>query len=246
MVYDSEQTCLMNTVDFRHIFDSMPGRYLVLSPDFEIVAASTAYSDGTLMAVGGIVGRRLFDVFPAATDDAGARSLRASLERVLETRMPDRMAVEKFDLRMPDGRSEERYMRASNTPLLDETGAVSSIIHHLEDVTTEALREREHQVRSDTHETRFRETTLRAHRTEAQLADANARLQMTLSAGEVGTWLWDSVHDRVDTRSRPSTVSCSGTARSAGPSRADASSAIPRAASSDCPASSWTSPIAGC
>jgi PAS domain S-box-containing protein len=187
----------MNTVDFRHIFESMPGRYLVLSPDFEIVAASAAYSDGTLMLGGGLVGRRLFDVFPAAADDAGARRLRASLERVLETRLPDLMAVAKFDLRMPDGRSEERYMRASNTPLLDETGAVSSIIHHLEDVTTEALREREHQVRSDTHETRFRETTLRAHRTEAQLADANARLQMTLSAGEVGTWLWDSVHDRV-------------------------------------------------
>jgi len=44
-------------------------------------------------------------MFPDNPDDpaaSGAANLRASLERVLATRAPDTMAVQKYDIRRPD------------------------------------------------------------------------------------------------------------------------------------------------
>jgi PAS domain S-box-containing protein len=46
-------------------------------------------------------------------------------------------------------------------------------------------------------EAHLQEAALTAQQGEALLADANRRLRLTLAAGEVGTWLWDSVTDRV-------------------------------------------------
>src|SRR5579864_9563921 len=68
--------------DFRVLFESAPGMYLVLTPDFRIVAASDAYLHGTLTRREEIVGRVIFDVFPDDPKDAaasGVRNLRESL-----------------------------------------------------------------------------------------------------------------------------------------------------------------------
>jgi hypothetical protein len=58
------------------------------------------------------LGRGLFEVFPDNPDDAGATgtsNLRASLERVLSTRAADTMAVQKYDIRGPDGAFQSKY-----------------------------------------------------------------------------------------------------------------------------------------
>ena len=71
--------------DFRTLFESAPGLYLVLTPDLTIVAASDAYLHATMTKREDIVGRKLFDVFPDNPDDpqaTGVRNLRASLGRV--------------------------------------------------------------------------------------------------------------------------------------------------------------------
>lgn len=52
------------TPDFRALFESAPGLYLVLTPDFTIVAVSDAYLQATMTKREEIVGRGLFDVFP--------------------------------------------------------------------------------------------------------------------------------------------------------------------------------------
>ena len=54
------------TPDFRALFEAAPGLYLVLSPDFRIVAVSDAYTRATMTKREAIVGRCLFDVFPRA------------------------------------------------------------------------------------------------------------------------------------------------------------------------------------
>lgn len=126
--------------DFRSLFEAVPGLYLVLAPDFTIVAASDAYLDATMTTRASILGRNIFDVFPDNPSEPGAtgtRNLRASLVRVLEHRRPDTMAVQKYDIRRPDadgGGFEERYWSPINSPVLKD-GTVAYIIHRVEDVT---------------------------------------------------------------------------------------------------------------
>jgi two-component system sensor kinase FixL len=124
--------------DFRKLFESVPGLYLVLTRDLIVVAATDAYLRATMTDRQEIMGRHLFEVFPDNPEDPGATgvsNLRASLDRVLRFARPDAMAVQKYDLRRPDGSFEERYWSPLNTPLLNQIGEVGWIIHRVEDVT---------------------------------------------------------------------------------------------------------------
>src|SRR3569623_3333701 len=92
--------------DYQQLFEKAPGRYLVLTPAFKIVAVSDAYANATMTAREEILGRALFEVFPDNPDDMGAdgvSNLRASLLAVLKTRAPHKMEIQKYDIREPDG-----------------------------------------------------------------------------------------------------------------------------------------------
>lgn len=127
--------------DFRALFESAPGLYLVLTRELEIVAVSEAYLAATMTARDQILGRSLFDVFPDNPDDpqaTGVANLRASLERVLSLGRADTMAVQKYDIRRPEsdgGGFEERFWSPLNSPVFDERGGIRYIIHRVEDVT---------------------------------------------------------------------------------------------------------------
>jgi signal transduction histidine kinase/ActR/RegA family two-component response regulator len=127
--------------DFKHLFESLPGLYLVLDLDLLIVAVSDDYLEATMTRREEILGRSLFDVFPDNPDDPGAtgeRNLKASLDRVVATGVCDRMDVQKYDIRRPaceGGSFEERYWSPLNSPLLGDDGSVTFIIHRVEDVT---------------------------------------------------------------------------------------------------------------
>src|SRR5262249_32098340 len=130
----------IQSADFRLLFESAPGLYLVLRPDFTIIAASDAYLDATMTRRDQVLGRHIFDVFPDNPNDPGAtgvRNLRASLERVISQKTADAMAVQKYDIRRPDaegGGFEERHWSPINTPVLRD-GKLAFIIHRVEDVT---------------------------------------------------------------------------------------------------------------
>jgi signal transduction histidine kinase len=129
------------TPDFQTLFESAPGLYLVLTPDLNIVAVSDAYLHATMTQREAIIGRGIFEVFPDNPDDptaTGVRNLRASLERVLHSRMADTMAVQKYDIRRPEaegGGFEERYWSPVNSPVFGADQEVVYIIHRVEDVT---------------------------------------------------------------------------------------------------------------
>ena len=128
-------------VDYRNVFESAPGLYLVLRPDFTIVAVTDAYLHATKTRREEILGRGLFEVFPDNPDDpqaTGVRNLNASLQRVLEKRAPDVMAVQKYDIRRPEaegGGFEERFWSPTNSPVCDSRGEIIYIIHRVNDVT---------------------------------------------------------------------------------------------------------------
>jgi signal transduction histidine kinase len=130
--------------DFRALFEAAPGLLLVLRPDaprFTIVAVTDAYLRATMTSRGNIVGCGLFEVFPDNPDDpsaTGTANLRASLERVLATRVADAMAVQKYDIPQPEadgGGFQERFWSPLNSPVMDAEGVLTHIIHRVEDVT---------------------------------------------------------------------------------------------------------------
>ncbi|MGB9236235.1 MAG: ATP-binding protein [Terriglobales bacterium] len=131
----------LSTPDFRSLFESAPGLYLVLSPDLTILAASDAYLAATMTSRQTILGRHLFEVFPDNPNDpaaTGVRNLQASLNRVLRNRTQDAMAVQKYDIQRPadeGGGFEERYWSPVNSPVLDRNGQILYVIHRVEDVT---------------------------------------------------------------------------------------------------------------
>jgi two-component system sensor kinase FixL len=170
--------------DFRALFESAPGLYLVLDPNLKIVAVSNAYCAATMTTRADIVGRRLFDVFPDNPDEpdaTGSTNLRASLARVQTYLRPDAMALQKYDIRRPDaegGGFEVRFWSPLNAPVLGEDGKLKWIIHRVEDIT-ELVR-----ARSDDAQLReFREQqhiVAQLRTTNRELADKieeNTRLQ---------------------------------------------------------------------
>ena len=68
---------------------------------------------------GDILGRGIFEVFPDNPDDpdaTGVRNLRESFDRVIRTKQPDAMAVQKYDIRRPESEGdgfEERFWSPS-------------------------------------------------------------------------------------------------------------------------------------
>jgi len=134
------------TPDYEVLFNAAPAPYLVLAADplqFTILAVTDAYLAATMTQREEILGRGLFEVFPDNPDDPkadGVRNLRASLMRVLENRTPDQMAIQKYDIPDPEGGFEERFWTPINTPVLDGSGEVVQIIHHVDDVS-EKVRE---------------------------------------------------------------------------------------------------------
>src|SRR5262245_35130407 len=171
-------------LDFRLLFEESSDVLLVLLPDaprFTIVGATRARLLATHTSPDQF-GRGLFEMFPDNPDDpsaTGSANLRASLERVLATRAADTMAVQKYDIRGPDGTFEVKYWSPKNLPILSPSGEVLYILHRVEDVT-ELVRVTElgDELRGRTHEME-REVVRRSQELAAansELRQANAKL----------------------------------------------------------------------
>ena len=172
--------------DFKVLFESAPGCYLVLDRNLTIVAVSDAYLSVTMTERDEILGRPLFEVFPDNPDDpdaTGVRNLSASLDRVVRDRRPDTMAVQKYDIRRrpaEGGAFEERYWSPLNSPVFDPSGHVDYIIHRVEDVTEFVrLTRAESEQRKVTDELRVRTERMEAEifARSLDLQAANARLR---------------------------------------------------------------------
>ena len=138
--------------DFEAIFMAIPGSYLVLMPDaphFTIVAANEDYARATLTTPAALIGRGVFDAFPANPDDQdgnGVERLAASLDYVLLHREAHTMPVQRYDVPRSEaagGGFEEKFWRPLNSPVLDAEGKVIYIIHRAEEVTQRIRAERD-------------------------------------------------------------------------------------------------------
>src|SRR5256885_11923182 len=94
----------MDALDYRQLFESAPGLYCVLDCDFRTVAASDAYLRATMTTREEIVGKSLFDVFPAGPVDPEGESpgaVPAGFGRAPAAGKPPTLSLQRYDLRRP-------------------------------------------------------------------------------------------------------------------------------------------------
>lgn len=129
---------------FQPEFETSPHPYMLLDPDpgLRIVDINDAYAEATMTSRGDIVGRSLFEIFPDNPDDAladGVSNLYASLRTVVKTGQAHAMAIQRYDVRDPDGQFVERHWQPVNSPIHDRDGVLIYLLHHVEDVTADVL-----------------------------------------------------------------------------------------------------------
>ncbi|TXS56258.1 PP2C family protein-serine/threonine phosphatase [Streptomyces sp. t39] len=164
-------------VDYRAVFQALPGAVALLTTDLVYVDVNEAFLALARRTREQVVGRYLFDVFPDNPDDPsanGVRYLSASLRRVAETGERDSMALQRYDVQDPEhpGTWEERYWSPVNVAVRGPDGSAALLLHRVEDVTA-LIRSRSE---AEGGRTRVLEADLYARARELQ--DANERLRL--------------------------------------------------------------------
>ncbi|MBC9729059.1 PP2C family protein-serine/threonine phosphatase [Streptomyces sp. TRM68367] len=127
-------------IDYAAVFQAFPGVVALLTPDLVYADVNEEF----LRVVGRereeIVGRHLDDLFPDNPNDpraTGMRNLKASLNRVVASGERETMALQRYDVELPDrpGHWEERYWSLVNAPLTAPDGKVELLVLRVEEVT---------------------------------------------------------------------------------------------------------------
>lgn len=195
------------TPDFQALFESAPDSYLVLTPDLRIVSVNNAYLCATMTKREEILGRRVFEVFPHNSDESSATAvsnLGASLKRVVQNRVADVMAVQKYDIRCPasvKAGKDERYWSLVNTPVFGSDGEVAYILHRIEEVTEFIrLQQQQHEQNQVTQALRTHAEQMEAEvilkttefkQAESALREKEQRLKLAYQTARLGSWELD-------------------------------------------------------
>ncbi|WP_210465512.1 PAS domain-containing sensor histidine kinase [Rufibacter roseolus] len=134
-----------NALDFKAVFEALPGSFLVAQPNpphFTILEVSDDFLKIAGTARHKLVGRSVFEAFPEnpqALTATGPSALRESFHKVLASKQADQLPIIRYDIPNADGQFEERYWAASNKPVLNEQGEVRYVIHSTSDVTEQVI-----------------------------------------------------------------------------------------------------------
>lgn len=108
-----QEHAALKTEHFARLFDAVPGKMLVLTPnDYIIVAVTDEYAQAVSAERSTLVGRHLFNAFPDdpnEPDADGTQNLRASLQRFQALKITDVMNIQRYPVPTPDGSFQEHY-----------------------------------------------------------------------------------------------------------------------------------------
>jgi diguanylate cyclase (GGDEF)-like protein/PAS domain S-box-containing protein len=147
---------------YESIFKSAPiGGYLLTpTPEAVILDVNDFFLHNVSLMREDMIGRGLFEVFPADPDDpkdTGVEALQRSIAQAIVTGERQILSAQRYPIKkvLPNGEVfyEERFWNASNTPIFDQDGQLTCIFHATIDVTKEvnaeaALRQSEERFRS--------------------------------------------------------------------------------------------------
>ncbi|WP_143960960.1 PAS domain S-box protein [Litoribacter populi] len=124
---------------FKTIFENVPTSYLLLnanSPTFTILYVNKSYLHDTNREECDLIGKGIFEAFPELGDSNGPINLANSLNRIIREKKSHEMPIVKYDLRNKrTGKIEDHYWEPINTPILDDKGEVSCLLHQVKEVT---------------------------------------------------------------------------------------------------------------
>ncbi|MGB7418882.1 MAG: PAS domain-containing protein [Erythrobacter sp.] len=141
------------SIDMGVLFDSLPTAQMVFRPDLHVVAANRRYCEMLGIDRSDLVGKRVFEAFPANPDDPQADAegeLQASADLVVATGEAQEMPLRQHDVMGNDGQYAVRYWRVLNSPVFadrSDPARVTHIIHTAEDMTASILGDRVHEAK---------------------------------------------------------------------------------------------------
>lgn len=129
-------------VDLAAVFDASPNPYVLLTPDLTVAGLNEAYLKVTSSTREAVIGQPIFGAFTAGPgEDApeNIRQVRESMQRAMDTRRPDHLALVAFAMARPqaDGSVvfEDRLWSATHTPIFNRDGELVYLLQHTTDVT---------------------------------------------------------------------------------------------------------------
>jgi PAS domain S-box-containing protein len=127
--------------DYAALFAASPYPYLLIDPQFILIGANPAYLRATQRSAEDLVGKHIFEAFPADPSDPDSTNLQevgTSIELAIATRRPHTSALLRYavPIATPDGTVfDQRYWSAIHTPVFDQAGAVIFVSQNAIDVT---------------------------------------------------------------------------------------------------------------
>lgn len=116
------------------VFQASPNPYVILSPAYEILDLNAAYLAATGRTRASLLGRNLFDAFPASEDSE--RQLRQSIDAAVRTGQRDSLPLIHYPVARDEGKPpEDSYWSATHTPILGEDGSVVAVLQHTVNIT---------------------------------------------------------------------------------------------------------------
>lgn len=132
---------MTRSLNFAALFDASPYPYLLIASDFTIIGVNPAYLAATARTFEDIVGKDIFDAFPANPSDPDGTNLeevRRSIDLAIRTRKPHTSALLRYAIPhvTPEGTVfEDRYWSAIHSPVFDDHGNVDFVAQNAIDVT---------------------------------------------------------------------------------------------------------------
>ena len=132
-------------------FKTSPTPSLLLqidSPKFTIAHVNDAFLEATHLQREDLIGKGIFEVFPANDSDNATDSdinlTLSSLDTVLKTHKKHQMTIQKYDIPIRGtSEFELKYWESENIPLFDDDGKLNLIAHCSRDVTKQIITEKQ-------------------------------------------------------------------------------------------------------